>query len=312
MVNLELAERKSAVLSPSSLACLSKTATINLTSGCAHGCVYCYTQGYSSFPGESTVRLYANTADKLETELLKKRTLPKNVYFSPSSDLFQPVPEVLEMGLRVLKILLDRGISVAFLTKGAIPDEYFDLFEKHPGQVQARIGLITTDQHIISQLEPKAAPVSVRLEQAKRLITMDVSTSMRADPIIPGITDDEQTLDDLCATISKIGVRELAASVLFLRPAIAHSLNRDLQGTNVLKTIHTRFEKSRRMPIHAEQSTVNALPLEDRKQIFDRLKTTTDRYGIRLHLCACKNPDLPTGSCLIAGNWNEKQLFELT
>ena len=107
-INLELTDRKSAVLTPSSLACLSKTATINLTSGCAHGCVYCYTKGYSSFPGESTVRLYANTAEKLEAELLKKCTLPKSVYFSPSSDLFQPVPEVLEMGLRVLKILLDR------------------------------------------------------------------------------------------------------------------------------------------------------------------------------------------------------------
>jgi len=312
MVNLELAERKSAVLSPSSLACLSKTATINLTSGCAHGCVYCYTKGYSSFPGEATVRLYANTADKLNAELAKKRILPKSVYFSPSSDLFQPVPEVLEMGLRVLKILFDRGISVAFLTKGIITDEYFDLFEKHPDQVQARIGLITTNQHLLSLFEPQAAPVSVRLELARRLIAMGVPTSMRVDPIIPGVTDDEQTLNDLCSTISRIGVCELAASVLFLRPAIALSLNKSLRGSNVLKAIQARFVKSRRLPIHAEHSMVNALPQEDRQQIFDRLKTLTNRYDIRLHLCACKNPDLPAGSCQIAGNWSEKSLFELT
>ena len=50
MVNLEFVERKSAVLTPSSLVCLSKTATINLTSGCDHGCVYCYTKGYSYSP----------------------------------------------------------------------------------------------------------------------------------------------------------------------------------------------------------------------------------------------------------------------
>jgi sulfatase maturation enzyme AslB (radical SAM superfamily) len=80
-------ERKSAVLTPSSLACLSNIATINLTAGCAHGCIYCYTQGYSNSPRDGTIHLYANTADKLAQELRRKRKLPRAVYFSPSSDL---------------------------------------------------------------------------------------------------------------------------------------------------------------------------------------------------------------------------------
>jgi DNA repair photolyase len=310
MVNLQLTERKSAVLSPSSLACLCKTATINLTSGCAHNCIYCYTKGYSSFPGESTVRLYTNTADKLERELSKKRVLPQSVYFSPSSDLFQPIPEVLAMGLRVLKILLDWGIGVAFLTKGMIPEEFFDLFANHPNQVQAGIGLITTNHRLAMQFEPGAASVATRLEQAKRLVAMGVPASIRADPIIPGVTDDDQTLDDLCAEVSATGVCQLAASLLFFRPAIMQSLNKALHGTDVLKAIQTRFEKSRRLPIHAEHSMVTALPVEERKRFFDRLKTTAERYGLKLYLCTCKNPDLSTGSCRIAGNWNVKVLFE--
>ena len=96
MTEVQYAERRSAVLTPSSLACLRRVATVNLTAGCAHGCLYCYTRGYSNYPGEGRVILYANTLARLREELARKRVKPGTVYFSPSSDPFQPVPEVLK------------------------------------------------------------------------------------------------------------------------------------------------------------------------------------------------------------------------
>ncbi len=131
-MKVEPVQRKSAILTPSSLACLSKVATINLTRGCAHRCAYCYTRGYRSYPAEDTVGLYVNTAAKLSDELDRKRRLPRLVYFSPSSDLFQPVPEVLDLAFEVLEILLQRGVAVAFLTKGAIPGRHMRLLTANP------------------------------------------------------------------------------------------------------------------------------------------------------------------------------------
>ena len=90
-------ERKSAVLTPSSLACLAHVPTVNLTAGCAHECRYCYGRGYQTHPGEGKLRFYTNTLAKLREELPRKRKKPATVYFSPSSDPFQPVPEVLKM-----------------------------------------------------------------------------------------------------------------------------------------------------------------------------------------------------------------------
>ena len=90
-------ERKSAVLAPSGLACLAHVPTVNLTAGCAHECGYCYARGYLTHPGEGKVRFYTNTLAKLREELPRKRKKPATVYFSPSSDPFQPVPEVLKM-----------------------------------------------------------------------------------------------------------------------------------------------------------------------------------------------------------------------
>ena len=75
MVNVRVVhtKRKSAVLTPSSLACLSRIPTVNLTMGCAHGCLYCYTRGYRVYPGEGTVYVYENTLDLLQRELQRRK-----------------------------------------------------------------------------------------------------------------------------------------------------------------------------------------------------------------------------------------------
>jgi DNA repair photolyase len=106
--------------------------TVNLTSGCAHGCVYCYT-------GEDKIVLYRNTLNKLKEELAHKRKRPQAVYFSPSSDLFQPVPEVLELGYRVLELLFSQGVGVAFLSKGHIPGKMMNLLLNNADKVKAQV-----------------------------------------------------------------------------------------------------------------------------------------------------------------------------
>ena len=67
--------------------------TINLTAGCAIGCVYCYAVGYGSHPDEGSVVLYEDTLERLKRELPRKRKAPRSVFFSPSSDIFQPVAQ---------------------------------------------------------------------------------------------------------------------------------------------------------------------------------------------------------------------------
>ena len=90
-------DRKSSVLTPSSLACLSRMSTINLAAGCSIGCVYCYTVGYSSHPGEGRPVVFENTLVRLKAELARKPPLPRAVFFSTANDLFQTIPSVLEL-----------------------------------------------------------------------------------------------------------------------------------------------------------------------------------------------------------------------
>ena len=325
MTEVIRAERKSAVLTPSSLACLAHVPTVNLTAGCAHECRYCYARGYLTHPGEGKVRFYTNTLTKLREELCRKRKKPMTVYFSPSSDPFQPIPEVLDMAYDVFRFLLESEIGVAFVTKGRIPERHRNLLAAYAPLVQGRIGLITLDPRTAAAFEPGAAPPEVRLAQAAELIGANILVEARLDPILPGVTDGADCLEPLCAALAGIGVRRIAASVLFLRPAVTGSLRRHLgdcpnfrthrraamvgeNGTVPLETamlnrLLNSFTGSEPLAIHAAGSRVLALPTSARLEIMERVKSIAHRYGLEILVCACKNPDISNGSCHISARW---------
>jgi DNA repair photolyase len=303
MTQVILVERKSAVLTPSRLACLAHVPTVNLTSGCAHECRYCYARGYLTHPGEGKVRFYTNTLAKLREELRRKRKKPATVYFSPSSDPFQPVPEVLNMAYDVFKFLLESGIGVAFVTKGRIPEPHRNLLAAHAPLVQGRIGLITLDPGTAAAFEPGAATPKVRLAQAAELVGAHVPIEARLDPILPSVTDGADCLEPLCQALARIGVRKIAASVLFLRPAVIGALRRHVKDKRMLGRLLDRFASSEPLAIHAGNSRVRALRTSARLEIIDRLKSIADRYGLEILVCACKNPDISRGSCHISGRW---------
>ena len=63
------------------------------------------------------------------------------------------------------------------------------------------------------------------------------------------------------------------------------------------------FVGSEPLAIHAGNSRVRALPASARLEITDRLKSIARRYGMKVLVCACKNPDISSGSCHISGRW---------
>jgi len=314
MVKVIQTDRRSAVLTPSSIACLSRMPTINLTSGCAHGCVYCYTRGYSTHPGENKVVLYRNTLSKLKEELAHKRKRPQAVYFSPSSDLFQPVPEVLELGYHVLEFLLSQEIGVAFLSKGKIPEKTMRLFFNNVDKVKAQIGITTLDENIQRMFEPNTANPQVRIEQIARLVAGGIAAEARLDPVLPGLTDNEDDLRQLFSALAEVGAKSVAVSTLFLRSSVLESLKRNIQNAELLQELLDFYRHAERMAIHAERSSVIALPSAVRKEIYTRIGRIAEEHGIGLVICACKNPDLAHGTCNIGGNWprheTQRNLFE--
>jgi DNA repair photolyase len=299
MVILERRQRRGPILTSSSLPCLGNLPTINLTEGCVHGCLYCYTQGYSGYPGHGRVILFENIPSLVKQELPRKRKRPQRVYFSPSSDAFQPLPEVQQATYETMATLLSASVEVAFLTKGVIDDRFLSLFAASPSKVFAQIGITTLDERLCEALEPRAATPSQRLQNATALTRIGVATKARLDPLIPGLTDTDGNLRPLLAALSDHGIRSLAASYLFLRPAFSHNLCARLR-----QLVGPAFsETAWYSQALADGVGRGLMPSIEQRQIgFTRLRTLAAQFGIDLHICACKNPDLAcAATCQIAG-----------
>jgi len=281
--------------------------TINLTAGCLHDCAYCYLRGYSIYPGESRIIVYQNTLEALRNELVRRHKKPRAVYFSPSSDLFQPAPEVLELAAAVLRFLLSQGVGVAFLTKGHIPDDTLRLLIDHAELIRAQVGIITLDEGILHAFEVNAPAPRRRLEQMEALIAGGVPTEARLDPILPTLTDAPDSADRLFAALAQVGVRRAATGVLFLRPAIVESLRRNVPDKEMLARLLGAYRERERIGIRANGSSAQTLPPEARRRIFARMREAAAAHNIELSVCACKNPDLARGSCNIAGTWPRRQ-----
>lgn len=292
-------KRKTNFLSPSGLKCLANLPTVNVSAGCVHGCVYCYTKGYSIYPGDGSIEIYEEMAERIADEIKRKRRKPRAVYFCPSCDPFQAVGQVQQITFDVMKVILENGIGVQFVTKGRISDGNFELFKINHSKVAGQIGITSTDDEILGVLEPGAASVEERLSQLQRLIDIGVTMSARCDPLIYGVTDGDRQLRDLFLSIADTRCREVAVSYLFLRPAVVSSLKKNIGDCELLKTILTPFSEGVNLPIGLKNSVGKFLPRELRESSFKRIGKIANDCGLTMHICGCKNSDITNESCYI-------------
>ncbi len=187
----------------------------------------------------------------------------------------------------------NREIGVAFVTKGRIPERHRKLLAAHAPLVQGRIGLITLDPAVAAAFEPGAATPEVRLAQAAELIGAHVPIEARLDPILPSVSDGADCLEPLCVALAHVGVRKIAASALFLRPAVIGSLRRHVADKVMLGRMLDHFASAESLAIHADNSRVRALPTEAHLEIMERLRAIAQHHGLEVLVCACRTPTFP-------------------
>jgi len=299
VVVVERSKRKGPILTRSALPCLGNMPTINITDGCAHNCAYCYTQGYRGYPGRGRVVLFDNIPELVRAELCRKRKRPRRVYFSPSSDAFQPLPDVRDVTFETMSALLEGCVEVAFLTKGVVGERFGTLFAKSPARVHAQIGITTTSPHLWQMLESGAASPEQRLQVIERLRRIGVVVRARLDPLIPGLTDTVDNLRPLLEALSQGGIGSIAASYVFLRPAFAHRLSEQLGGASGSDCTVDRWQWQ---DFAAGMGGGQMIGPATRRARFERLARLAGEYGIDVHICACKNPhQAANANCQIAG-----------
>lgn len=287
--------RRGRILTPADFGCLKGIPTLNVTQGCLFQCAYCYARGYRDAPGKGKVHLYVNLPRLLEEELLKKRVLPPWVILNTSSDCFQPHPDILDVTWQVMKLLLDHGVGLSFLTKGIIPERFLRLMEGFPEKILAQIGLVSLSPLYWRKYEPGTPSPEGRLKNIQRLKQIGVFPEIRMDPIVPFVTDVESELKRLFEQLESFEVKRVTVSYLHLRPAIRDQLLQELPPIHQ-KLITPLFETQEWKTIGSSSKT-KLLPRTLRERGYQRIKETAKEFGITVIVCQCKNPDLEADIC---------------
>jgi len=300
-------DRKTPVLHKAQFGCLRHTYTINVARGCEFLCVYCYARGYPNAPPPGEVLLYKNLPEKLSAELDNPRVRTKVTWvsFNTATDCFQTHPAVQDITFEAMKKLLEKSVGFSFLTKGRVPERFIKLFSGHPERIHPTVCLVSARSGYQELFEPQAASPSERLGNIDRLQAAGLKVNVRVDPIIPFITDDRESILDLCKALAARGIKKLTLSYLHIRPAILEQLSQELPRTQFVLLKGCFGNRPWKGSTNFIQSRLAAPGI--RKSGYDRFKAIAKDFGITPLICACKNPDLEGQICSTISNRNHPE-----
>jgi DNA repair photolyase len=290
-------ERKTPVLHKAQFGCLRHTYTLNVSRGCEFMCVYCYARGYPNAPPPGEIFLYKNLPEKLSAELGSPRIRAKVhwVSFNTATDCFQTHPAVQDLTFAAMKMLLEKSVGFSFLTKGRIPERFINLFSGYPDRIHPTVCLVSVTSGYQELFEPQAASPSERLENIDRLQEAGLKVHVRVDPIIPFITDDRESISELCSALTARGIKKVTLSYLHIRPAILEQLSHELPRTQFVLLKSCFGNRPWRGSTNFIQSRLAAPGI--RKGGYERFKAIAKDFGIAPLICACKNPDMEGRIC---------------
>ena len=202
------------------------TWTVNPYRGCAMGCRYCYAAYTHEFMGiegaDFHSLVYVKTGGEAETarRLAAVARSGDAIALGTATDPYQPAEAEAKVTRRFLEMAAGhRNLRLGIVTKGALVLRDVDLLRKihRRSQLTVHVSLISPHADLARKLDPWAPPPDVRIEVMRRLTEAGIETWLGLAPILPGLTDDEASLDELLGRVAAAGVRRLFTNVLFLR-----------------------------------------------------------------------------------------------
>ncbi len=190
--------------------------TLNPYRGCEHGCVYCYARPYHEFLGyscgldfETKIVAKHDAAELLQRELAHASWLPEPIVMSAITDVYQPIEAKLRLTRRCLEVMVEARQPVSTMTKGSLVLRDLDLWAELAtfGAAAVTVTIVTLDDTLAKQLEPRAASPKQRLRMIRELSQAGVPVSVNVAPVIPGLTD--SGVPELLEAVAEAGARQV-------------------------------------------------------------------------------------------------------
>ena len=202
--------------------------SLNPWSGCAHKCTYCFARAYHARYREknvgtdfdSNVEVRVNIADVLRKELRRQRE--GSLAIGTATDPYQPIEGKYRLTRRCLEALVEYPMPTSIVTKGPLVVRDIDVLKKLDERTDLTVyfSVPCVDEEIVRKTDPGTAPPRQRLRALRMLREAGIDAAVLCMPVLPGITDSEESLDAAARAASEAGATAFRHRPLKIDPEI--------------------------------------------------------------------------------------------
>ncbi len=204
--------------------------TINVYRGCTHACTYCFarpTHTYLDLDAgrdfESVIVVKVNAVERLRAELRRPSWRGEPVALGTNTDPYQRCEGRYRLTRGVVETLTTAGNPFSILTKGTLVARDLDVLTDAAARgvcTGVSMSIPTLDEDAWRTSEPGTPHPRARLETIAALSEAGIRTGVMLAPIIPGISDAPEQLDDIVRGAVEAGANSVTPIVLHLRPGV--------------------------------------------------------------------------------------------
>jgi DNA repair photolyase len=201
--------------------------SLNPYMGCAHRCTFCYVRAFelrADRPADdrygASIRVKTNVAEVLRRELARSSWQRDGVAIGTATDPYQPAEGRYRLTRACLEVLAAAANPFAIITRGPMILRDLDVLVEaaRRASVSVTFSIPTIDVEVWRRTEPGTAPPHQRLRALKELVDAGIKTGVGMAPILPGLSDKPELLEDVIRAARAAGATGVWANLLYLRP----------------------------------------------------------------------------------------------
>jgi DNA repair photolyase len=201
--------------------------TINPYRGCSHACFYCFARNTHTYLDldaghdfDSKIVVKVNVAEKLRRELAAPRWRGGHIAMGTNVDCYQRAEGRYRLMPGIIGALRDFANPFSILTKGTLITRDLDLLRQaaEVTRVGVSFSIGFVDEALWRTVEPGTPSPRRRLDAVRQFADAGFDVSVLMAPILPGLTDTEESIDATAAAIVAAGAASVTPITLHLRP----------------------------------------------------------------------------------------------
>jgi DNA repair photolyase len=201
--------------------------TINPYRGCSHACRYCFARNTHAYLDLDTghdfdtkVVVKVNAPQLLRRELAAPQWTGGHIAMGTNVDCYQRAEGRYALMRGIIEALRDHANPFSILTKGTLITRDLDLLREAATVTSVGVSFSVgfVDETVWRSVEPGTPSPRRRLDAVRRFADAGFAVHVLMAPVLPGITDTDESIDATVAAIARAGAAGVSPLTLHLRP----------------------------------------------------------------------------------------------